>query len=40
VLARYGSTVTVGDHWFTVSRVMTAQDEFDDAGDTILRGPR
>lgn len=40
VLALYGSTVTVGDHWFTVSRVMTPQDEFDDAGDTILRGPR
>ncbi|MEP7764746.1 RDD family protein [Sanguibacter sp. 25GB23B1] len=40
VLALYGSTVTVGDHWFTVSRVMTPQDAFDDAGDTILRGPR
>lgn len=40
VLAAYGSTITVGDHWFTVARVMTAQDAFDDAGDTILRGPR
>ena len=40
VLAVYGSTVTVGDHWFTVTRVMTPQDAFDDAGDTILRGPR
>lgn len=40
LLAVYGSTVTVGDHWFTVSRVLSERDAFDDAGDTILRGPR
>ncbi|PFG34392.1 RDD family protein [Sanguibacter antarcticus] len=40
VLALYGSVVTVGEHWFTVARVTTPQDELDDAGQTLLRGRR
>ncbi|MBI9113436.1 RDD family protein [Sanguibacter suaedae] len=40
VLAPFGSTVTVGDHWFTVTRPRTAASGYDEAGDTILRGSR
>lgn len=40
VLVPYGSTVTVGSHSFTLARVTTPQEEFADAGDTVLRDPR
>ncbi|SDB84343.1 Uncharacterized membrane protein YckC, RDD family [Sanguibacter gelidistatuariae] len=40
VLVAYGSTVTVGEHSFTLARVTTPQEDFADAGETFLRDPR
>lgn len=40
VLVPYGATVSVGEHSFTLTRVTSAQEDFADAGETVMRDPR